>query len=140
MQPNVPPPPCLPPPTQPATTPTPSPTSSTPPLQEEFSDVLRFTASVFPSEDDDVVTSPYNAMLSLDRLLDSAHCVFPVENQALLDICARAEQQGRRQEARPDSALTGEPGKGAAPAAACVRAHACCTCLRSVLVAACTCT
>jgi hypothetical protein len=32
-------------------------------LQEEFPEVFRFSAPVFPSEDDDVVTSPYNAGL-----------------------------------------------------------------------------
>ncbi len=84
--------------------------------------MLRFTCSVFPSEDDDVVTSPYNALLALDRLLDSAHCVFPVENQALLDICALGEQQARRQEARVDSTLAGEHGKGAGQAAGCMAA------------------
>jgi tubulin epsilon len=80
--------------------------------------VLRFTCSVFPSEDDDVVTSPYNSLLALDRLLDSAHCVFPVENQALADICARAEQQQQQQQlGRHDgrgegAAIGGGSGRG----------------------------
>jgi tubulin epsilon len=29
-------------------------------LDEEYPEVFRFSASVFPSKDDDVVTSPYN--------------------------------------------------------------------------------
>ena len=33
-------------------------------LADEFPDVYRFAVSVFLSEDDDVVTSPYNAMLA----------------------------------------------------------------------------
>ena len=33
-------------------------------LADEFPDVYRFAVSVFPSEDNDVVTSPYNAMLA----------------------------------------------------------------------------
>ena len=31
-------------------------------LADHYPDVYRFTCSVFPSEDDDVVTSPYNAV------------------------------------------------------------------------------
>ena len=55
-------------------------------LADEFPDVYRFSVSVFPSEDDDVVTSPYNAMLSCAALAEHADCVMPVENQALMDI------------------------------------------------------
>ena len=62
-----------------------------PPLQDEFPGVFRFTGSVFPSEDDDVVTSPYNAMLALGQLVEHADCVLPIENQALIDIVNRTE-------------------------------------------------
>ena len=55
-------------------------------LADEYPDVYRFSVSVFPSEDDDVVTSPYNAMLSCAALAEHADCVMPVENQALMDI------------------------------------------------------
>ena len=55
-------------------------------LADEYPDVYRFSVSVFPSEDDDVVTSPYNAMLSCAALAEHADCVLPVENQALMDI------------------------------------------------------
>ena len=55
-------------------------------LADEFPDVYRFSVSVFPSEEDDVVTSPYNAMLSCAALAEHADCVMPVENQALMDI------------------------------------------------------
>jgi len=58
-------------------------------MQDEYPDVFRFTASVFPSEDDDVITSPYNAMLSAAKLVEHADCVLPIENQALIDICSR---------------------------------------------------
>lgn len=34
-------------------------------LEDNFPEVFRFTASVFPSDNDDVVTSPYNSMFSL---------------------------------------------------------------------------
>jgi tubulin epsilon len=58
-------------------------------LQEEFPEVFRFSAPVFPSEDDHVVTSPYNAALAAACLVDSASCVLPVENQALAGITSR---------------------------------------------------
>ncbi len=60
-------------------------------MQDEFPGVLRFACSVFPSEDDDVVTSPYNALLALNQLLEHADCVLPLENQALQDIALRLE-------------------------------------------------
>ena len=39
-------------------------------LADEYPDVYRFSVSVFPSDDDDVVTSPYNAMLSCAALAE----------------------------------------------------------------------
>ena len=35
-------------------------------LEDEFPKVYRFTTSVFPSDDDDVITSPYNSLLACD--------------------------------------------------------------------------
>jgi tubulin epsilon len=62
-------------------------------LQDEFPEVLRFTVSLFPSEDDDVVTSPYNSMLSLAKLVEHADAVLPIENQALYDMVAKVDKQ-----------------------------------------------
>lgn len=59
--------------------------------QEEFPDAFRFSSPVFPSEDDHVVTSPYNATLAAAELINSAHCVLPLENQALAAISSRLE-------------------------------------------------
>ena len=59
-------------------------------LEDDFQDVYRFTTAVIPSRNDDVVTSPYNSMLSLNELARHADCVLPIENQALMDICAEA--------------------------------------------------
>jgi tubulin epsilon len=50
-------------------------------LADHFPSVYRFTTSVFPQEDDDVVTSPYNSILALDKLVEHAHCVMPFDNQ-----------------------------------------------------------
>jgi len=41
----------------------------------------RFVTAVFPSEDDDVITSPYNSVLAMRQLAEHADCVLPVENQ-----------------------------------------------------------
>jgi hypothetical protein len=65
-------------------------------VQENFPEVLRFTVSLFPSEDDDVVTSPYNSMLSLNELIEHADAVLPIENQALHDIVAKVDRQVNR--------------------------------------------
>ena len=45
---------------------------------------------MFPSEDDDVVTSPYNTALAVSQLAEHADCVLPVENGALASIVGRA--------------------------------------------------
>lgn len=49
-------------------------------LEDNYPEVFRFTASVFPSGDDDVVTSPYNSLFSLYELSKHADCVFPIDN------------------------------------------------------------
>ena len=56
-------------------------------LSTEFPDLYRFSTAVCPSPDaDDVVTSSYNYLLSLDKLSQFADCVFPVENSSLMSI------------------------------------------------------
>lgn len=84
-------------------------------LADEYPDVYRFVTAVFPSVDDDVVTSPYNAMLALNQLTEHADCVMPVENNQLADICAKIQQgtasgKGGRAAAKKGSAVT-ETGK-----------------------------
>ena len=64
-------------------------------LADEYPDVYRFSVSVFPSDDDDVVTSPYNAMLSCAALAEHADCVLPVDNQALMDIVQSIEAKSK---------------------------------------------
>ncbi len=76
--------------------------------QDNYSDVFRFTASVFPSEDDHVVTSPYNALLAAAQLVEHADCVLPIENQALLGICAQLES--KQATVKPGTAVSGAAG------------------------------
>ncbi|KNC48695.1 tubulin [Thecamonas trahens ATCC 50062] len=81
-------------------------------LADEYPSVYRFTTAVFPSPDDDVVTSPYNSVLAAAQLVEHADCVLPLENASLLSILSRIEvdltprERARR---KADSALTDAP-------------------------------
>ena len=62
-------------------------------LAAEFPELYRISTAVCPSPDaDDVVTSPYNYLLSLDKLTEFADAVFPVENSALLGMAEAARK------------------------------------------------
>lgn len=63
-------------------------------LEDEFPEIYRFVTAVYPSHDDDVVTSPYNSVLAMHQLTEHADCVLPIENQALHDICNKMTQAG----------------------------------------------
>ncbi len=58
-------------------------------LEDQYSSTYRFTTAVFPSEDDDVITSPYNSVLAINELVQHSSCVLPIENQALMDMCSK---------------------------------------------------
>ena len=79
-------------------------------LADEYPEVLRFAASVFPSENDDVVTSPYNSVFSLNALAEHAECVLPLDNEALLAVCQRIEKQTRASPMRQGSSISGPVG------------------------------
>ena len=49
-------------------------------LADLYPSVFKFSTCVFPSEDDDVITSPYNSMLALNVLINNADCILPVDN------------------------------------------------------------
>ena len=61
-------------------------------VADAYPEPYRFAASLLPGDTDDVVTSPYNALLSASRLVECADVVFPVENQALIDVLAAASK------------------------------------------------
>jgi len=61
-------------------------------LNDNFDKIFRFTASVFPSKDDDVAVSPYNSIFSLNELIKCADCVLPIDNQALFNMFQKIEQ------------------------------------------------
>ncbi|CAH8648058.1 unnamed protein product [Schistosoma haematobium] len=60
-------------------------------LADEYPDVYKMDIAVFPSTDDDVVTSPYNTVLALDQTTEFADCVLPIDNIALSNIIDKAK-------------------------------------------------
>ncbi|KAJ3078655.1 Tubulin epsilon chain, partial [Physocladia obscura] len=64
-------------------------------LADSYPRVYRFATVVSPSPtSDDVITSPYNTLLSLAKLVAHADCILPIDNQALADICRRSVDIG----------------------------------------------
>ncbi|WAR17947.1 TBE-like protein [Mya arenaria] len=51
-----------------------------------------FVTAVYPSIDDDVITSPYNSVLAMRELTEKADCVLPIENQALVGLVNKINQ------------------------------------------------
>lgn len=55
-------------------------------VADHYPELARLVCAVSPGETDDVVTSPYNAALSLYELRQHATCVVPVCNNALSEV------------------------------------------------------
>ncbi len=66
---------------------------------------------MYPSEDNDVVTSPYNVMLATRELIDHADCVFPLDNSALFAFAQR-ESVGRPHPSNEETNAAAAKGKG----------------------------
>ncbi|XP_044147470.1 tubulin epsilon chain [Bufo gargarizans] len=82
-------------------------------LEDEFPEVYRFVTSVYPSAEDDVITSPYNSVLAMRELTEHADCVLPIENQSLVDIVNKIHQMsncGKLGAVKPNSLLTSNKG------------------------------
>eukprot|EP01062_Namystynia_karyoxenos_P029087 TRINITY_DN2191_c0_g1_i15.p1 TRINITY_DN2191_c0_g1~~TRINITY_DN2191_c0_g1_i15.p1 ORF type:complete len:445 (+),score=156.95 TRINITY_DN2191_c0_g1_i15:84-1418(+) len=63
-------------------------------LREEYPDRMMLTFSVVPSPKvSDVVVEPYNAVLSVRQLVESADECVCIDNEALWDICFRTLKQ-----------------------------------------------
>lgn len=87
-------------------------------LADEQPEMFRFCAPVFPSEDDDVITSPYNHVLALNKLIDDADCVLPLQNSALLDIVNLVDAATAGGGGGSSRHMHGSGGVGIAPAVA----------------------
>lgn len=49
-------------------------------LEGEFPELYRFMTSIYPSEEDDVITLPYNSISAMKGLNEHADCVVPPDN------------------------------------------------------------
>jgi tubulin epsilon len=78
-------------------------------LMDEYPNVYKFAASIVPSATDDVVTSPYNSILSLWKLSGS-DCVLPIDNQALHKIVSRTLDPRTSSIRKPHTSLIESPG------------------------------
>jgi len=62
-------------------------------LREEYPDQIGFNFSVLPGStnggNSDTVVEPYNAVLSLNTLMENSNAVFPIENSALFRIATK---------------------------------------------------
>lgn len=66
-------------------------------LEDYFPRIYRFSNCVYPSPDDDVVTSPYNCVLSTNELLQHADCVFPIHNHCLQQFVEQENAHFKKQ-------------------------------------------
>ncbi|KAL5961323.1 Tubulin epsilon chain, partial [Taenia solium] len=62
-------------------------------LADNFPEVYKIVTAVFPSLNDDVITSPYNTALAIAKLTELADCVISVENEALAKIVNRIHKE-----------------------------------------------
>lgn len=75
-------------------------------LEEDFPHVFRFSPVVMPSENDDVVTAPYNSSFALRELIEHSDCVIPLDNDALTRMAERSLNAGaKRQEGGSSAAV-----------------------------------
>ena len=62
-------------------------------LGEYYQDIFKFTLNVFPSKDDNIITSPYNSILSLNHLINNVDFVLPVDNEFLIETVNNVKSQ-----------------------------------------------
>ena len=60
-------------------------------LADDYKNVHRFVVAVYPSADDDVITSPYNCLLAMNQITEHADCVMPIDNQSLVNIVNKVD-------------------------------------------------
>lgn len=87
-------------------------------LEDHYPRIYRFSNCVYPSPDADVVTSPYNSILSSSELLQHADCVFPVHNHCLQsfavlerDLTAKQSQRTARSAYKSPAEIAAETEK-----------------------------
>jgi tubulin epsilon len=81
-------------------------------LEDLFPEVYRFSACVFPSEENDVVTSPYNSVLATNELLEHADCVLPIDNASLQAFAHLEAESKQRNQTLQDPRMVTTSGTG----------------------------
>ena len=83
-------------------------------LRDDYPDVYVVEQCVLPSHTDDVVTSPYNAALSLEAITQRADVVLPFDNAALTALVSAAPttsaQQQRQQQLQRGTGVQRQDG------------------------------
>jgi tubulin epsilon len=83
-------------------------------LEDMYPEVYRFSACVFPSADDDVITSPYNAVLASRCLIDHSDCVLPIDNHALQEFAGAEAAQLSKAVGKLKDSRAGLPAQSSA--------------------------
>ena len=65
-------------------------------LGEYYQDIFKFTLNVFPSKDDNIITSQYNSILSLNHLINNVDYVLPVDNGSLIETVNNVKSQNKK--------------------------------------------
>ncbi|OQV14841.1 Tubulin epsilon chain [Hypsibius exemplaris] len=64
-------------------------------MARDYGKTARLVSCVFPGDQDDVVTSPYNSVLALKVLAEDADSVISLDNNALSTVCSKHVLAGR---------------------------------------------
>ncbi|KAJ3270606.1 Tubulin epsilon chain [Terramyces sp. JEL0728] len=68
-------------------------------LKDNYSEVYKFAAGIVPSANDDVVTSPYNSILTLSKLVQNVDCILPLDNESLFNIYEKVSNLKKKKSA-----------------------------------------
>ena len=80
-------------------------------LNDLYPEVYKFSACIFPSADDDVITSPYNSVLAAQYLVENSDCVLPIDNHALQEFAAIEATQHQKAKAALQDSRGGLPSQ-----------------------------
>merc|ERR1711892_201127 len=80
-------------------------------LRDEFPETERLVTSVYPSGDDDVITSPYNSVLAMNQLTEHADSVIPVDNTSLDQIVKKVRSASNTRNRITDAGSTATSDK-----------------------------
>lgn len=74
-------------------------------LHEYYPTITRYSTCVYPSDEPDVITSPYNTIQATNSLIESADCVFPINNSSLFAFSQLEVNEKEREKEREQSSM-----------------------------------